>query len=208
MTSNLILAIIAFVCAGIPVLGIPISLIFGIIAFITAFKKRDEQSKIAIISIVISIATFIVLIVTNISFLIYEIKEGVFSSDDKYDVDYKMNIEDYPCYEKGEDVVIDEDYYLKVVDVYNDDTEYYVSLEIEGLNDYAYYSMYDFAIFDPFNEELYYPTYLDVQDNFSFGGLDEGQKETSLIKYDEKVVLGEELYLVYVDDENGVKIKL
>ncbi len=208
MSLNLIAAIIAFVCAGVPLFGLPISLFFGGFAFIDGLKKSKEQSKTAVISIVISIAAFILLIVVNISFLIYEIEEGAFSLDDKQDVDYEMSIRDYPCFEKGEDIIIDEDYYLKVVDVYNDETEYYVSLEVEGLNDYAYYSMYDFAIYDPFNEELYYPTYLDVQDNFSFGKLQEGQKQTSLIKYDEKVVLGDELYLVYVDDENGVKIKL
>ncbi len=82
-------------------------------------------------------------------------------------------------------------------------------MEIESLKDYVYYSTYDFVLYDEKNDNIYYPKYYIDNSNFLSGELNEGEKRNSTIKYiveENKEI--DKLYLIYVDDENGVKIKL
>ena len=71
-----------------------------------------------------------------------------------------------------------------------------------------YFSIYNFGLFNLSTNEFVYSSSSIEDNNFISGILDEGEEKSILLKYNINNDPNDEIYLVFVDNENGVKIAL
>lgn len=214
---SLVFTILAFICSFIPILGIPFTIFFIVISsvlLIMALRKNNtskEQKEVSIISSVILVISLIICIVVNILSIskATTIINSIINKELDYNSYYKQKFNNYKSYSKGDNINIDEKLLIKMLDYTNDANEYYINLDIKSVEDNVYYSSYDFILYDEENDRIYYPKYYIDDSNFLSGALNNGENRTSTLKYSiDESGLTTKLYLIYVDDENGVKIAL
>lgn len=216
MVVNLVFAILSFICSFIPLFGIPFAIIFIIVSLFLAikiFRKKDmekEQKDVAIISVIIIIISVIICIIVNILSInkILRILRNVSDTDIDYNTYYEQKFNGYKIYTANKEVKIGDRLILNVTEHTNDGDEHYISLELKSLKDDVYYSAYDFILYDEVNDCIYYPKYYSDNMNFMSGILDKEKDELSTLKYKIASENIGALYLIYIDDENGVKIAL
>lgn len=214
--AALVGSIAAFVCSFTPLLGIPFTLVFSITSIvfsILVFKKSDEKERkdASIIALIIAIIAIIICIGVNIlscKFIIEGIKYL-----DNYSVDYENYYEqkfnEYKEYSINDEIKIGDSYIITLNDFSKDGNDYYADITLESLKDYNdYISIYDFCIYNLEEEDVLYSTYSSDTCDFIGGVFDEGEKKNILLKFDSYFENDDNLYLVYINDENGVKIKL
>lgn len=211
--AALVGSIAAFVCALTPLLGIPFTLVFSITAIvfsILALKKHDTKEKkdAAIISLIISIIAIIVCIIINIFSAktivkIIDYYNGEYVDNDNY---YVQKFENYTEYNLDDEILLGYNFILKVNNFSKDGNVYYIDASIEALND-SYISIYDFGIYSADEQDFVYSSYYS-NSNYTSGFLDEGEKKDIILKFEGEFDDNSELYLMYMDDEDGVKIKL
>lgn len=213
--AALIGSISAFVCAFVPLLGIPFTLVFSITAIvfsILVFKKGGlkERKDASIISLIISIIAILICLIINILSInvIRDIIEDFkYENSIDYDSYYEQKFGDYKEYNLDDKLISDNEVIISVEDYYNDGNEYYASLNVESLQDDNYVSVYDFIIYDEKNNEYYYTSSTGQATISKF--LDEGESIELFLKFeldDEEEY--DNLYLIFMDYENGIKIKI
>ena len=213
---SLICSILAFVCSFVPLFGIPFSLIASIIAIILSiiiFKKEDTKEKkdASIIALVVSIIAIIICIVINIlsAKFISNIFNNILSSSDiNYNEYYDEKFKDYKEYSSEDNIVIKDSLVLNIDELTNNSNEYSVKINVSSLENNTYFSIYNFGLFNLSTNEFVYSSSSIEDNNFISGFLDEGEEKSILLKYNINNDSNDEIYLVFVDNENGVKITL
>lgn len=213
---SLICSILAFVCSFVPLFGIPFSLIASIIAIILSiiiFKKEDTKEKkdASIIALVVSIIAIIICIVINVlsAKFISNIFNNILSSSDiNYNEYYDEKFKDYKEYSSEDNIVIKDSLVLNIDELTNNSNEYSVKINVSSLENNTYFSIYNFGLFNLSANEFVYSSSSIEDNNFISGFLDEGEEKSILLKYNINNDSNDEIYLVFVDNENGVKIAL
>lgn len=213
---SLICSILAFVCSFVPLFGIPFSLFSSIIAIILSiivFKKEKAKDRkdASIISLVVSIVAIIICIIVNLlsAKFISNIFDSILSIDSiNYNEYYVEKFENYKEYSQKDNIVIKDSLVLNIKEVANNNNEYNIKISVSSLEDNTYFSIYNLGLFNsPENEFVYSSS--SIKDNeFISGILNEGEEKNIVLRYKLNNEVKDKLYLVFVDNENGVKIAL
>lgn len=208
----LILTILMFICSFIPSFGTMFVTFFAVIIIILyvltlARNNMEKEYKEAF-----AISSVIIVVSLSISILLNFVPaiKTMFIDDNKIDYDsyYEQKFNDYRIGLVGDEIKLDDDLMIQLVDYTNDGNDYYLKLNIEGLSNEAYYSSYDFILYNETEDETYYPSYYE-EANFMSGLIESGDVKNSTLKYElDEDSFEDKLYLIYVNDENGVKIEL
>lgn len=214
--AALIGSISAFVCSCIPLFGMPFTLVFAITSIvfsILVLKKHDEKERkdASIIALIIASISIVICITINIfstKFIIKTIQKIRELDDIDYTNYYNEKFNEYSLYDKeNENIYVGKDWLFKINDISKDGEYYYVNLNIEALNSNAYINIYDFGIFNFEKNEFSYPSYM-ADENFISGFLEEGEQKNITLKIPCSNEENSQKYLVYIDNENGVKIRI
>lgn len=213
---SLIFTILAFICSFIPVFGFPLTILFVIISSVLlaiGIRKENinkEQKEVAIISFVIILISIIICIIVNVLSInkIVTIVDNIINKELDYSSYYKQKFNNYKSYSKDEEVNIGDKLLIKISDYTNDGDDYYINLNVKSTDEDVYYSTYQFILYDEENDNIYYPKYYGGTSNYLSGVLNRGNIEESTLKYEIENSQITKLYLIYIDDENGVKIAL
>lgn len=213
---SLVGSIFAFVCSFVPLFGIPFSLISSIIAIILSvlILKREnvkEKKDASIIALVISIVAIIICIVVNVlsANFIFSAVKNIFNIDNvNYNEYYEEKFKNYTEYSLEDNIVIKDSLVLKIVETTNNNDEYCIRLNIQALEDNTYFSIYNFGLYNSSINEFIYPSSSVLDNDFLSGNLNEGDEKNILLKYTPPSVNEENMYLIFVDNDNGVKVSL
>lgn len=213
--AALVGSIAAFVCALTPLFGIPFVIVFGITAIVFAIlgmRKNDgkERKDASIIALIIAIIAIIICALINIfsyKFIALYFDEFVNKEVVDYDNYYEQKFKDYKEYSINDEARVGESFIIKVNDVSIDGDKYYVNIDVESLKDSEYFSLYDLGLYNATNYDLKYCQY-SGDEEFISGFLDEGDSKNIVIKFDLEDEDNDKMYLVFIDSEDGIKIKL
>lgn len=214
--AALIGSIFAFVCSFVPLFGIPFSIVFAITAIvfsILVFKKSDEKERkdASIIALIISVLAIIICIFVNIlskNFIIDTFKKFSILNSIDYESYYNEKFENYANYEINNDIVIKDECVLKVNNFSRDKEKCYIDISIEALEDNTYFSIYNLGLYDSQKDEVTYALSSVIKNEFVSGLLQEGDNKNISLEFKLSSKNTEHLYLVFIDSEHGVKIKL
>ena len=136
---SLVFSITAFVCAFVPMYGIPFAVVLSIISVIIAYIKtnNNKNKEGEIIAVVLSIFAIVVCVIVN---AIY-IPKHMNSSVEGVDV-YKDMVE-YPL---TVDEIYTAEFKIHIDNIIYDDTKTNVTLKLESIKDESWYSIYDFSL--------------------------------------------------------------
>lgn len=213
---SLICSILAFVCSFVPLFGIPFSLFSSIIAIILSiivFKKEKAKDRkdASIIALVVSIVAIIICIIVNLlsAKFISNIFDSILSIDSiNYNEYYVEKFENYKEYSQKDSIVIKDSLVLNIKEIANNNNEYNIKISVSSLENNTYFSIYNFGLFNNSENEFVYSS-SSVKDNeFISGILNEGEERNIVLRYKLNNEVKDKLYLVFVDNENGVKIEL
>lgn len=213
---SLICSILAFVCSFVPLFGIPFSLFSSIIAIILSiivFKKEKAKDRkdASIISLVVSIVAIIICIIVNLlsAKFISNIFDSILSIDSiNYNEYYVEKFENYKEYSQKDNIVIKDSLVLNIKEVANNNNEYNIKISVSSLEDNTYFSIYNFGLFNSSENEFVYSSSSIKDNEFISGILNEGEEKNIVLRYKLNNEVNDKLYLVFVDNENGVKIAL
>ena len=213
---SLICSILAFVCSFVPLFGIPFSLFSSIIAIILSiivFKKEKAKDRkdASIIALVVSIVAIIICIIVNLlsAKFISNIFDSILSIDSiNYNEYYVEKFENYKEYSQKDSIVIKDSLVLNIKEIANNNNEYNIKISVSSLENNTYFSIYNFGLFNNSENEFVYSS-SSVKDNeFISGILNEGEERNIVLRYKLNNEVKDKLYLIFVDNENGVKIEL
>ena len=208
--SILILSIICFILALLPFFKTMIATIFiGICTIILAsiYEKKQQQDvkekkkkDIPIIAVIISIMAMVINVVNF----------GLSIENEQEPIDLlQTRVNSFESFSMIDEVTIDNMIKILVKDVNNDANKYLITLEITGLAENIKISLNDFFIYNEVNKEIVFAKD-SVMDNITFySNVKKNEiKEDTLIFELDNVENTEELFLVYKNNVNSVKIKL
>lgn len=208
--SILILSIICFILALLPFFKTMIATIFiGICTIILAsiYEKKQQQDvkekkkkDIPIIAVIISIMAMVINVVNF----------GLSIENEQEPIDLlQTRVNSFESFSMIDEVTIDNMIKILVKDVNNDGNKYLITLEITGLAENIKVSLDDFFIYNEVNKEIVFAKD-SVMDNITFySNVQKNEiKEDTLIFELDNVENTEELFLVYKNNVNSVKIKL
>ena len=208
--SILILSIICFILALLPFFKTMIATIFiGICTIILAsiYEKKQQQDvkekkkkDIPIIAIIISIMAMVINVVNF----------GLSIENEQEPIDLlQTRVNSFESFSMIDEVTVDNMIKILVKDVNNDGNKYLITLEITGLAENIKISLNDFFIYNEVNKEIVFAKD-SVMDNITFySNVQKNEiKEDTLIFELDNVENTEELFLVYKNNVNSVKIKL
>lgn len=212
--TALVGSISAFVCSFIPLIGIPFTLVFSITAIVFSIlvfvkfneKERKDASIIALIISIVAIINCVYLNFVTIKSIIN--RSNAIDDSINYDYYYKQKFENYEEYDIDDEIIIGDSFILRINDFLVDGDTYYAEIEVESLNDGEYFSIYDFGIYNIEEDNVIYSSYSSNLTNYVSSVLNEGETKDVTLKFDSYFKNDSKLYLLYIDDENGVKIKL
>lgn len=208
--SIIILSIICFILALLPFFKTMIATIFiGICTIILAsiYEKKQQQDvkekkkkDIPIIAVIISIMAMVINVVNF----------GLSIENEQEPIDLlQTRVNSFESFSMIDEVTIDNMIKILVKDVNNDGNKYLITLEITGLAENIKVSLNDFFIYNEVNKEIVFAKD-SVMDNITFySNVQKNEiKEDTLIFELDNVENTEELFLVYKNNVNSVKIKL
>lgn len=208
--SILILSIICFILALLPFFKTMIATIFiGICTIILAsiYEKKQQQDvkekkkkDIPIIAVIISIMAMVISVVNF----------GLSIENEQEPIDLlQTRVNSFESFSMIDEVTVDNMIKILVKDVNNDGNKYLITLEITGLAENIKISLNDFFIYNEVNKEIVFAKD-SVMDNITFySNVQKNEiKEDTLIFELDNVENTEELFLVYKNNVNSVKIKL
>lgn len=202
---SLILAILAFISAFLPLYGIIAVIIFGLISVtLSIINYNSDVKKIkesAIISIIIVVISALICYGIN---KIYG-HELLGNNDD---ISYSELVKDYPLYSVN-DVIEDEYSKIQVSNISYDGDLVIIEFNASFLDTERYFSSYDFYIMDTADDLVYFPKY--ESNNSVMNGLylEKGEEASGTIKFDlNSNASSRKLYLVYDDGKSMFKIQL
>ena len=208
--SILILSIICFILALLPFFKTMIATIFiGICTIILAsiYEKKQQQDvkekkkkDIPIIAVIISIMAMVINVVNF----------GLSIENEQEPIDLlQTRVNSFESFSMIDEVTVDNMIKILVKDVNNDGNKYLITLEITGLAENIKVSLNDFFIYNEVNKEIVFAKD-SVMDNITFySNVQKNEiKEDTLIFELDNVENTEELFLVYKNNVNSVKIKL
>ena len=208
--SIIILSIICFILALLPFFKTMIATIFiGICTIILAsiYEKKQQQDvkekkkkDIPIIAVIISIMAMVINVVNF----------GLSIENEQEPIDLlQTRVNSFESFSMIDEVTIDNMIKILVKDVNNDGNKYLITLEITGLAENIKVSLNDFFIYNEVNKEIVFAKD-SVMDNITFySNVKKNEiKEDTLIFELDNVENTEELFLVYKNNVNSVKIKL
>ena len=161
-------------------------------------------------NIIIAIIAIIICVLINIfSYKFIALCFDEFFNNEVVDYDnyYEQKFKDYKEYNINDEVRIGESFIIKVNDVSIDGDKYYVNIDVESLKDSEYFSLYDLGLYNATNYDLKYCQY-SGDEEFVSGFLDEGESKNIVAKFDLEDENNDKMYLVFIDSEDGIKIKL
>lgn len=215
-----IFAMISFICSFIPIVGIAGTVTFAIVSIIlslVSLKKSDseiskKQKEASIISLVITIAAIIICVVVNIIAVKYSIDfiKSFTELGENLGKDYISTIENLEQHSIGEQISLDDgNFKITVNDVLTDGDLFIVNVMLESINENKNISLYDFYLYNLNNGEIYYPKY-EVGGDFAVKEeIASGKSKQKNIKFKiENYSSNEELYLVFSNGDNKIKIKI
>ena len=213
---SLICSILAFVCSFVPLFGIPFSLFSSIIAIILSiivFKKEKAKDRkdASIIALVVSIVAIIICIIVNLlsAKFISNIFDSILSIDSiNYNEYYVEKFENYKEYSQKDSIVIKDSFVLNIKEIANNNNEYNIKISVSSLENNTYFSIYNFGLFNNSENEFVYSSSSIKDNEFISGILNEGEERNIVLRYKLNNEVKDKLYLVFVDNENGVKIEL
>lgn len=208
--SIIILSIICFILALLPFFKTMIATIFiGICTIILAsiYEKKQQQDvkekkkkDIPIIAVIISIMAMVINVVNF----------GLSIENEQEPIDLlQTRVNSFESFSMIDEVTIDNMIKILVKDVNNDGNKYLITLEITGMAENIKVSLNDFFIYNEVNKEIVFAKD-SVMDNITFySNVQKNEiKEDTLIFELDNVENTEELFLVYKNNVNSVKIKL
>ncbi|MBQ8379506.1 MAG: hypothetical protein IJX34_01680 [Clostridia bacterium] len=208
--SILILSIICFILALLPFFKTMIATIFiGVCTIILAsiYEKKQQQDikekkkkDIPIIAVIISIMAMVISVVNF----------GLSVENDQEPIDLlQTRVNSFESFSMADEITVDNMIKILVKDVNNDGNKYLITLEITGLAENIKVSLNDFFIYNEVNKEIVFAKD-SVMDNITFySNVQKNEiKEDTLIFELDNVENTEELFLVYKNNVNSVKIKL
>lgn len=208
--SILILSIICFILALLPFFKTMIATIFiGICTIILAsiYEKKQQQDvkekkkkDIPIIAVIISIMAMVISVVNF----------GLSIENEQEPIDLlQTRVNSFESFSMIDEVTVDNMIKILVKDVNNDGNKYLITLEITGLAENIKVSLNDFFLYNEVNKEIVFAKD-SVMDNITFySNVKKNEiKEDTLIFELDNVENTEELFLVYKNNVNSVKIKL
>lgn len=208
--SIIILSIICFILALLPFFKTMIATIFiGICTIILAsiYEKKQQQDvkekkkkDIPIIAVIISIMAMVISVVNF----------GLSIENEQEPIDLlQTRVNSFESFSMIDEVTVDNMIKILVKDVNNDGNKYLITLEITGLAENIKVSLNDFFIYNEVNKEIVFAKD-SVMDNITFySNVQKNEiKEDTLIFELDNVENTEELFLVYKNNVNSVKIKL
>lgn len=213
---SLICSILAFVCSFVPLFGIPFSLFSSIIAIILSiivFKKEKAKDRkdASIIALVVSIVAIIICIIVNLlsAKFISNIFDSILRIDSiNYNEYYVEKFENYKEYSQKDSIVIKDSLVLNIKEIANNNNEYNIKISVSSLENNTYFSIYNFGLFNNSENEFVYSSSSIKDNEFISGILNEGEERNIVLRYKLNNEVKDKLYLVFVDNENGVKIEL
>lgn len=213
---SLICSILAFVCSFVPLFGIPFSLFSSIIAIILSiivFKKEKAKDRkdASIIALVVSIVAIIICIIVNLlsAKFISNIFDSILSIDSiNYNEYYVEKFENYKEYSQKDSIVIKDSLVLNIKEIANNNNEYNIKISVSSLENNTYFSIYNFGLFNNSENEFVYSSSSIKDNEFISGILNECEERNIVLRYKLNNEVKDKLYLVFVDNENGVKIEL
>lgn len=213
---SLICSILAFVCSFVPLFGIPFSLFSSIIAIILSiivFKKEKAKDRkdASIIALVVSIVAIIICIIVNLlsAKFISNIFDSILSIDSiNYNEYYVEKFENYKEYSQKDSIVIKDSLVLNIKEIANNNNEYNIKISVSSLENNTYFSIYNFGLFNNSENEFVYSSSSIKDNEFISGILNEGEERNIVLRYKLNNEVKDKLYLIFVDNENGVKIEL
>lgn len=208
--SILILSIICFILALLPFFKTMIATIFiGVCTIILAsiYEKKQQQDvkekkkkDIPIIAVIISIMAMVISVVNF----------GLSVENDQEPIDLlQTRINSFESFSMADEITVDNMIKILVKDVNNDGNKYLITLEITGLAENIKVSLNDFFIYNEVNKEIVFAKD-SVMDNITFySNVQKNEiKEDTLIFELDSVENVEEIFLVYKNNVNSVKIKI
>lgn len=197
---SLVFSITAFVCAFVPIYGIPFAVVLSIISVIIAYIKtnNNKNKEGEIIAVVLSIFAIVVCVIVN---AIY-IPKHMNSSVEGVDV-YKDMVE-YPL---TVDEIYTAEFKIHIDNIIYDDTKTNVTLKLESIKDESWYSIYDFSLYGGNSNNFTTVELIDPTVKIS-QRLDAGDSVTINLTFNRGLYEDNDNFLVFKNSENGVKIRL
>lgn len=208
--SILILSIICFILALLPFFKTMVATIFiGICTIILAsiYEKKQQQDvsekkkkDIPIIAIIISIMAIVISVVNF----------GLSVETDQEPIDLlQTRVNSFKSFSMTDEVTVDNMIKILVKDVNSDGNKYLITLDVTGLAENIKVSLNDFFIYNEVNKEIVFAKD-SVMNNITFySNVQKNEtKEDTLIFELNNIENVEELFLVYKNNVNSVKIKL
>lgn len=97
---------------------------------------------------------------------------------------------------------------LNIKEIANNNNEYNIKISVSSLENNTYFSIYNFGLFNNSENEFVYSSSSIKDNEFISGILNEGEERNIVLRYKLNNEVKDKLYLVFVDNENGVKIEL
>ncbi len=214
--AALIGSILAFICSFIPLFGMPFAIVFSItsIVFSIIILKKEipkERKDASIISIIVSTIAIIICIFINILSVNFIIK--VFNTYyEKEKIDYNSYYENkfgnYSTYSKQDNNIMNDKFKIKINNISQDGEFCYIELDLESLKDNNYLDLYYFGVYNVKLNDFIYNSSSNINKFLNDGYLDKGDTKNITLQFKNLDLNSKELYLIYMDNENGVKIRL
>lgn len=214
--AALIGSICSFICSFVPLFGIPFSIVFsvtGIVFSILVLKKANEKERkdASIIALIISILAIIICIFVNImsmKFIIGVFRNFPVLNPIDYESYYEEKFENYTNQDKNDNILLTDKIVLKINNITKDKNKYSIGITVQALDDDTYFSIYNFGLYDSKKEQILYALPTVINNKFISGALQEGESKDITLEFKLSSKNTEQLYLIYMNSEDGVKIKL
>lgn len=211
--AALISSITAFVCSFVPLLGIPFTVIFSVIAITTSLiklkkdKEKNEENKenkdSTIISLILAILAIIVCFIMNVFVTNYSI--DYLDNELQYGNYYQEKFKDYKVYDvDNNNIKIDKEI-LTINNITRDESTYYIDVTIKALEDEAFINIYNFGIYDAAQNDF---NFASTNNQFVSGFLKKDEDINIVLEIKEENKESSEKYLVYMNGNNGIKVLL
>lgn len=197
---SVVLSITAFVCAFVPVYGIPFAAILSAISVVLAYQKtKNKDNKEGdVIAVIIAICAIVICIIVN---AIYIPKH--YSKDEEH-VDVYKDMQEYSVDSTN---IYTNEFKMTIENIIYDEDKTNVTLKLEAIKDESWYSIYDFSLYGGNSNnyttvELVDPTIKVSQ------RMDTGDVVTINLTFNRGLYEDSDNFLVFKNSENGVKIRI
>lgn len=203
----LILSIVSCICAILPIYGIAFTVILGLITLIFScinLHSDDKKVKdVAIISIIVTIFSFILCAGINI-YTIHKADE----LEKGENVTFTNLSDEYKSYKK-DDTVKNDNLSFKILNTSTEDNFVYIDYSLILYGEKRTFSAFDLYLLDEEKDEIYYLTY-DSTDGYVYTtSLGDGESIDGKLKFTLSDGYNiDNLYLVYNDNSSKFKVKI